>query len=164
VSAAARRGPAQRFSAGIASLALLTPLFTACGSAPVEIDAPQPTGATADACSALAPLLPQSVLGFSRRPTADESPFTAAWGEDVLIVLRCGVSRPAALTPSAQVLEVNGVDWLPETFERGVVFTTASRTAYVEVQVPIELRPEARALVDLADAIEQAIPAGEPED
>jgi hypothetical protein len=140
---------------------LLICSLTACARPAVTVAAPTPSGAAADACLALATVLPTSVMGFSRREVSDPSPYVAVWGQDALVVLRCGVERPAALTPSAQVLEVNGVDWLPESFERGMVFTTAGRQTYVEVQVPIELRPEARALVDLADAVEQAVPSGD---
>jgi hypothetical protein len=138
--------------------------LSGCSRAPLDVPAPTPSGSTADICLTLANQLPSSVLGFGRRDTVGNSAYTAAWGQDTVIVLRCGVTRPAALTPSAQVLEVNGVDWLPETFERGTVFTTAGRSAYVEVQVPLSLRPEARVLVDLAEAITQAVPPGDPDD
>jgi hypothetical protein len=139
-------------------------VVSGCARAPLDVQAPTPSGSTADVCLTLATLLPDSVLGFGRRDTLGDSPYTAAWGQDTVIVLRCGVPRPEALTPSAQVLEVNGVDWLPETFERGTVFTTAGRSAYVEVQVPLGLRPEARVLVDLAQAVAQAVPPGDPGD
>ena len=133
-------------------------MTTGCGENPVSVSAPTPTGAAADACEALARALPDSVRGFSRRSLSTESPYAAAWGNDALVVLRCGVSRPDAMTASTSLIEVNGVDWLPETFERGTVFTTSGRATYVEVQVPIELRPEANALVDLAAAINEAVP------
>ena len=139
-------------------------VISGCGQSAVDVASPTPNGAAADACQALDRALPESVRGFSQRRVANDTPYVAAWGEDALIVLKCGVSRPSALTPSAEVLEVNGVDWLPETFERGTVFTTSGRVAYVEVQVPIELRPEANVLTDLADAITQAVPLSELED
>lgn len=137
--------------------------LSGCGQSALDIASPSPTGATADACQALARALPESVRGFSKREVNGDTPFVAAWGEDAVIVLKCGVSRPAALTATAQVVEVNGVDWFPETFERGTVFTTFGRVAYVEVQVPLELRPEANVLTDLASAITQAVPLGEVE-
>lgn len=115
----------------------------------VDVTPPEPTSA---ACERLA--LPDIVDGAGRRPTTPSSPATAAWGEPP-IVLRCGVERPAALTPDAQLVMVNGVSWLPVPATGGTVFVstdwpTAEDPTYVELTVPQAYRPEANALADLA--------------
>lgn len=145
----------------IAALAAFAFALAGCSQSAIDVASPSPTGASADACQALSRALPESVRGFSQRTISDDTPYVAAWGENAIIVLKCGVSRPQALTATAQVVEVNGVDWFPETFERGTVFTTFGRVAYVEVQVPLELRPEVNVLTDLAEAITQAVPLGD---
>lgn len=147
----------------LAPLVALALTVSGCGQSALDVASPSPTGASADACQALYRALPESVRGFSQRNIKDDTAYVAAWGEDAVIVLKCGVSRPEGLTATAQVVEVNGVDWFPETFERGTVFTTFGRVAYVEVQVPLELRPEANVLTDLASAITQAVPLGDVE-
>ncbi len=89
--------------------------------------------------NALVDDLPDAVQEGERRPTSPESDLTAAWGDPV-IVLRCGVSSPAAYDPTAQLVEVNGVEWFPEELEHGYRFTTFGRSAFVEVTVPDRYR------------------------
>jgi hypothetical protein len=50
------------------------------------------------------------------------------------------------------------VEWFPEELERGYRFTTFGRSAFVEVTVPDDYRPEVNALVDLAAAVDAAVP------
>jgi hypothetical protein len=75
-------------------------------------------------------------------------------------VLRCGVGRPAGLTATSQVVEVNGVEWFLTEPAPAYVFTTVGRGTYVQVRVPRSvLRSEATApLVDLATAVRTALP------
>ena len=91
---------------------------------PVALEAPQPL---VPACKVLADNLPDRVDGQDRRPTTPASPATAAWG-DPPISLRCGVATPAGYSPDAQLVTINGVDWLPETLSNGVRFTSLGRT------------------------------------
>ena len=104
--------------------------------------------------------LPDRLDGAERRATAPESPLTAAWG-DPAAVLRCGVPRPAGLTPTSEVLEVEGVEWFLVDGPAGYSFTTVGRRANVELTVPAKVpRSEATApLVDLAPAIVAEDPA-----
>ena len=120
---------------------------------------PPPEGRSAAGCHRLAAALPDEVGGGERRDTAPESRRTAAWG-DPAVVLRCGVSRPAALVPTAQLLEVNGVDWVLAERPSHYVFTTAGRRAYVEVRVPAAIPREAATgpLVDVAAAVRSTVP------
>jgi hypothetical protein len=118
---------------------------------------PAPEGAAAYACAELKSRYPALVLGRATTATNPTSSYTAAWG-DPAIVVRCGVPVPAALTPTSQLITVNGVDWLPEQLERGYLFTTVGREPAVEVSVPDAYRPESDALVDLGPAV-AGIPA-----
>jgi hypothetical protein len=141
----------------VAALALLT--VTACSSGlPVSPPDPLPTGAAAYACSTLHGRLPDEVSGQTVTATEPQSPLTSAWGTPS-IVLRCGVGVPAALTPTSQLLTVDGVDWLPEKLTAGYLFTTVGRAVNVEVSVPSAYTPEADALADLSPAVAAAIPA-----
>jgi hypothetical protein len=70
------------------------------------------------------------------------------------VILRCGVERPKALTATAMLNTVNGIDWLVETRDGGHVFTSVNRAAYIEVVVPAEHDPQVGPLVDLAPALQ----------
>ncbi|TDC20134.1 DUF3515 domain-containing protein [Streptomyces sp. 8K308] len=130
-----------------------------------EVTAPSPTGEARQACEALADELPDEVDGQERGTASVDSPFVAVWG-DPAIVLRCGVARPAALTPGtesydpigADVLGVNDVFWLPEERSDGVRFTTVERAFFVEMTVPDDYAPEVNPLLDVAAPIIDHIP------
>lgn len=129
-------------------------------SSTVVLEPPAPTPEAAAVCAALMPNLPGVIEGQQRRQTSDQT-LTAAWGKPP-ITLRCGVARPAAMTPSAQCYEVDGVGWLAEQAEGGYLFTTFGREAFVEVGVPSTYSPEANVLIDLAPAITAHDPVVEP--
>jgi len=132
-------------------LLALPALLSAC-SRGVAVTPPAPEGAAAYACADFKSRLPALVLGRPTTATTPTSSYTSAWG-DPAIVVRCGVPVPAALTPTSQLITVNGIDWLPEPLERGYLFTTIGREPAVEVSVPDSYRPESDALVDLAPAV-----------
>ena len=101
-----------------------------------------PPESPAAACGSLS--LPESVAGAGRRPSTGGDA-TAAWGEPP-ITLRCGVARPAALTPTSQLIDVDGIGWLPIEGSGGSAFVavdwpTAQDPAYVEVIVPAAYAP-----------------------
>lgn len=132
-------------------------LLAGCAG-PVTVPAPEPTStAVAQACEGLNNSLPSSVLNSVRRSTEPQTPTTAAWG-DPPITLRCGVTKPSGLTPTATLITVDGVDWLPEQRSAGYVFTAVGRQAYVEVAVPNAYAPETSVLPDLAPAIAANVP------
>jgi hypothetical protein len=124
-------------------------LLTACGR---QVAVPAPD-APAQACDAIT--LPATVSGAGLRPTLEQG--TAAWGEPP-ITYRCGVSRPAALAPTSQLLDVLGIGWLPVEGVGGtgfiaVTWPTQSEPVYVEVLVPEEYAAPADVLIDISAAL-----------
>jgi hypothetical protein len=141
-----------RRAARAASALLVVLLLSGC-AASLEVTPPAPSSpAVARICDALQAALPATVAGQSRRDTSPSSALTAAWG-DPPIVLRCGVPRPAALTATSQVTEINGVDWFAEPLADGYLFTTSGRTAYVEVTVPSAYASQAGGLTQIGPAV-----------
>lgn len=132
------------------------------GSAPAV---PKPSGPAAAMCRSLHDELPGTVDGLARSANEPASEFTAAWG-DPAVRLRCGVPRPAVLTPgnedynpTADAVDVNGVSWLLEKQDDGYRFTTTGRKTFVEVTVPGEYAPEVNALTDFAESVKGAVPS-----
>ncbi|MGK5532689.1 DUF3515 domain-containing protein [Streptomyces sp. URMC 129] len=155
---------ATRRALSAASALVALAACTSGGDGP-EVVEPSPTGEAAAACRELADGLPDRVNGEERGSAADGTEFAAVWG-DPAIVLRCGVPRPALITPDsetydpfAEAVVVNGVSWLLEEEPGGKRFTTTERTVFVEVTVPDDYAPEVNPLVDLAAAVEEHIPA-----
>ena len=106
---------------------------------------------TATVCRQLVDDVPVFVASETQTPVASDR--IAAWG-DPRIELRCGVTRPKALTPTSSCDEVDGVGWLTEkTDDGGHRFTTIGRTPYVSVKVPANVEPAGAALVDLAKVV-----------
>ena len=126
----------------------------------MRVPDPAPSGAAAQACTALIPNLPGTILDSKRR-TVTPGRFSAAWGKPP-ISLRCGVDKPPGLTAASECFEVNGVGWYAERAATGYLFTTIGRTAYVEVGVPSHYAPEANALVDLAAVVSAHDPLLQP--
>ncbi|MFX4291417.1 DUF3515 domain-containing protein [Streptomyces bohaiensis] len=140
-------------------------LVTACGgSGELSVEEPRPDGDAAAVCETVIDALPAAVEGRDARDLAGPARFTAAWG-DPAIVLRCGVERPALLTPgsesyrpTADAVMVNDVSWLVEERDGGHRFTTTERTLFVEVEVPTTYAPEVNVLVDVAEALHEHLP------
>lgn len=146
------------------ALALLGTTFLLAGCSrglPVPPPEPQPSGSAYFACANLKAQLPERVLGNGTTATTPWSSLTTAWG-DPAIVLRCGVPAPAALTPTSQLITIDGVDWFPEQLERGYLFTTYGLSLNVEVAVPSAYSPEADALTEISASIAETIPAASP--
>lgn len=155
------RTPLQSAIVRVFLFALPALALSACGSSAVPVTLPLPPAHVVDVCAQLATHLPEQVEGQPRRRSDPSSPLTAVWGQPP-IVLRCGVSIPAEYSPTAQLLSVNGVDWLPVEQPAGArqryVFTTIGRAANVEVLVPPDYAPEVNPLTDLAGAITAQVP------
>jgi hypothetical protein len=157
-----------RILVGPALVLLIT--IAGCSSADDSASAavPSPDAKAAKLCRTLDKVLPSKVGGEGRHDPEPASALTAGWGGPA-IILRCGVTQPPKMTdpkvadgadPDAVAGGVNGVDWLMEKRDGGGYrFTTANRTAYVEVTVPKDADSSA-VLIDLAPAIKKAIPEG----
>jgi len=135
----------------------LVPLLGGCSGTVSLDDAPALTGADARTCAALVKALPDRVSDQPRRKADTGDGYAAAWG-DPAIELRCGVPKPAGLTPASACQTTNGVDWfVPPSQVTGrptdVTMTTVGRSVYVEVRVPEDYFPPATAMVDLAHAV-----------
>jgi hypothetical protein len=138
-----------------AALALALAASTALVGCGRQVAVPPPDSAS-EACTAVD--LPPVIAGAGTRPTTQSS--TAAWGEPP-ITYRCGVQRPAALTPTSQLLDVSGIGWLPLEAAGGTAFIavtwpTADSPVYVEVLVPEEYAAPADVLADLSPALAAA--------
>ncbi len=120
-------------------------------NSPVRVMPVSATPQAQAACRELLARLPQRLVG-QRRPvqpssassTAAPAEYAAAWGAPA-IVLRCGVLRPAALTPTAQLIGVQGVEWVAkdsgtQDSTSEVVWTSTSLPVYVELSVPRRYR------------------------
>jgi len=145
----------------LAGLAVLSVLgVAACAPEPVRVDEVKLGPEERRICEQLRTHLPGRVLGGEPRTVQPESAadIAAAWGEPA-IVLRCGVPEPAALEPSSPCLEVEGVGWFSEESRDSFVFTTIGRRTFVEVRVPHTYDAPSGALVDVAAAVERAVPA-----
>ena len=132
-------------AAGVLGFATLA----ACSSA-VSVQAP----AVAEPCEAVLAGAPISLLDELQRETTPVDAAAIAWG-DPPIVMACGVdSRPTA---NAQVIAIDGVEWIAEGVAEGVdegtVFTTFNRTPVVQLRVPSKYRPEIDAVSALSALI-----------
>ena len=102
----------------------------------VPVDAPDASGPECTALLAALPAeLPAAGGVLPPRPLADPAPAgTRAWAAAPRpAVLRCGLTRPAELTPTSTLLEVNGVRWL--RLDDGV--PDAMIVSYVAVDRPV---------------------------
>lgn len=124
--------------------------------------APPSDAAAAGPCTQVLAALPEKLTDLQPRvvhPRPD-SVFVVAWG-DPAIVLKCGMPRPAGLTPgsSAQLFSANGADgvfWLPVRGPSDTVWTTVDRAVYIQVTVPNSYAQPP--LAPLGAAIGKALP------
>lgn len=126
----------------------------------MPVSPPTPAGPAAETCRALLAGLPDTLDGRASRAVTPTSPYTAAWG-DPLVVLRCGVPRPAGLSLTSMLVTVDGVDWFLEQPAQGsdpVRFTATGRAVYVEVTVSGARASAVNPLVDLAGPLTKADP------
>jgi len=137
---------------------LLLALLAGCtGTADVD-EYPTVEGTELD-CRALLADTPRQVADQDALEVPDR--VAAAWG-DPAIILRCGVEKPATLTPTSRCNMVNGVGWLADTTADGYLFTTIGRKFFVSVEVPKAYDPAADTLADLASTIKKHDPEQKP--
>ena len=125
-----------------AALALLGAALTGC-SQPVAVEAPAMT----PECEAILATAPVKAASELQRETQPRDAAAVAWG-DPPIVLTCG--GQSAPLPDAQVIEIEGIDWVIESSDVGTVFTSMDTSPTVQVRVPVDYRPEASVVSELA--------------
>jgi hypothetical protein len=130
----------------------------------VPVEAPDAGGPD---CSALLAALPAELPAgggtLPTRPLADPAPpGTRAWAAAPRpAVLRCGLTRPAELTPTSALLEVNGVRWL--RLDDGVpdpvivTYVAVDRPVYVVLTAPTDAG--SGPLQAVADVVRQTLSA-----
>ncbi|HEX2130307.1 MAG TPA: DUF3515 domain-containing protein [Actinophytocola sp.] len=106
----------------------------------VTVDAPEADSAE---CRALTDALPDELPNagdtLRRLPLAEPAPpATAAWGDQVRepVVLRCGLNRPAELTPTSSLRAIDDVQWLMVRGELAETWYVVDRGVYVALTVP----------------------------
>jgi len=116
--------------------------------------------ATADGrrqCAALISALPDSLGTLNRRTVRGDQQSTAAWG-DPPVGLKCDAPRPAGAV--GEVINVDGVDWVPAPDATGVSWTTAGRRLTVLVRFPKRYDSQGPLLARLSPAVRRAVPVG----
>ncbi len=129
------------------------------------VDAP---GASGPECTALLAALPAELDGpddpLPSRPVAeaDSLPGVRAWAAAPRpVVFRCGLPRPAELTPTSALLEVNGVRWLklddglPQPVQASYI--AVDRPVYLAVTAPVAAG--SAPLQQLSDVVRETLPA-----
>ena len=128
----------------------------------VPVDAP---AATDPGCAALLAALPAELDAdagpLPTRPLVEPAPpGVRAWAAAPRpVVLRCGLPRPVELTPTAALLEINGVRWLAlaDPGAPVVSYVAVDRAVYVVFTTPAELG--SGPIQQVADAIRETLPA-----
>ena len=130
---------------------------------PLAVATVEAPAASSPSCTALlAGLdgdLPAGTTTPPRRALAAPAPSGArAWaGDPVPLVLRCGLTRPAELTPTSALLEVNGVRWLTLTDGPLVTSIAVDRPVYVALTAPVGVG--SGPLQAVSDAVRTTLPA-----
>jgi hypothetical protein len=126
---------------------------------------PAPAALTA-ACTRLLAALPATLPAdagpLPRRPLADPAPpGAAAWAAAPRpAVLRCGLDRPAELTATVTLLDVNGVRWLTLSGGDADTYVAVDRPAFVALTLPRGLGTGP--IQAVSDAVRGTLPACEP--
>ncbi|PWW55358.1 DUF3515 domain-containing protein [Actinokineospora spheciospongiae] len=121
-----------------ASNPMAAPRTGPVGLVPVEApDAGSPS--CASLVGQLTGALPNGDGTLEKLPVADPAPAGAVvWGDRVAepVVLRCGLSKPGELTPTAQLRVVSGVQWLPVEGTGASTWFAVDRPVYVALTLP----------------------------
>lgn len=139
-------------------IAAVLPLLVSGCSSVVDIGPAWNTQIHTEECEELLSTLPVTIGGELARETTPQDLPAAAWG-DPPIVLRCGVARPAGLTPTSSLTTIDGVNWFAEPLTNGVRFTSVpdaptDSPLYVSLSIPSDYAPEGSLLVDIAPSIQ----------
>ncbi|MEJ6507445.1 MAG: DUF3515 family protein [Microbacteriaceae bacterium] len=133
---------------------ILAGMFILAACAPV-VNLDPAASANDPECANMIVRLPEEVAGLSRRSVNAQS--TAAWGDPVAIIIRCGLPKPP---PSPlPCFSVRGVDWLRDDVDgQSFVFTTFGLDPATEVIVDANVASGTQALQELSPAVETQSP------
>lgn len=154
----------------VAGLGIHSRVTTGPDTGPLALP-PQPAPqASTPQCDAVLGALPAELPGdpgpdgaaqLPPRELDPAVPAARAWvAEPEPVVLRCGTERPAELVPTASLIVVNGVTWLPLSAPEGARSTTYSavdRDVHLELTAPAEIGPGP--LQAVSDTISATLPA-----
>jgi hypothetical protein len=119
------------------------------GCAPTVNINPAPQ-ANAPECANMIVRLPDTVADQDRRSVNAQA--TAAWGNPVSVIVRCGLELPAPTT--LPCFEIDGIDWLRDDSEApSFVFTTYGLNPATEVIVDADQVSGTEVLRDLSRAV-----------
>lgn len=126
------------------------------------VPVPAPAAGSPD-CATLVAKLPATLQSGSTvlakaELAAPAPPATAAWTDQRSdpVVLRCGLDRPAELTPTTNLRAVSGVSWLPIDGAESTTWYLVDRSVYVAVTIPASAGTGP--LQDLSDLIGKTLP------
>jgi hypothetical protein len=127
----------------------------------VPVDAPQ---AGSPQCAALVHALPKTLTNgktplHGRQLASPAPPATAAWGGTTgePAVLRCGIERPPELTPTSELLDVDGVQWLQISAGGDTTWYAVDRAVVVALTLPDNVGTGP--IQDVSDTIGRTMPA-----
>jgi hypothetical protein len=131
-------------------------------STPVDMAAPPLSEHVAAVCLALTSQLPATVRNLPARKVSAGPEQNAAYGEPPLTVA-CGVARPVmcetlgatggCVPLDTELLNMNGVCWVPVASARSTTFTTMDREVPVQVTVPADYAQAAQWANEFSDAV-----------
>jgi uncharacterized protein DUF3515 len=118
-----------------------SPSAASTPAAPITVAASSVPAAAQSPCEKAAEKLPVTLSGLAPRAVFGP-PFIVAWGNPS-VLYRCGVARPAGLTPGSGDLVIDAgtgagrtVEWFPVKGKNQTVWTSIDRAVYIEVTVP----------------------------
>lgn len=138
------------------------------GTGPLAVPAvPAPAAGTPECAGVLAAVpheMPSGTDTLTRRDlTPPVPPATVAWAgrHSQPVVLRCGLDRPAELTPTSELRDVSGVQWLPISGDGGTTWLVVDRPVYVALTLPSDAGTGP--LQDISETMRTTLPARAPD-
>jgi uncharacterized protein DUF3515 len=163
------------FSAGHRPKSSSLSSSAAAPAAPITVAASSLPAAAQSPCEKVAEKLPVTLNRLAPRAVFGP-PFVVAWGNPS-VLYRCGVARPAGLTPGSgsEVIDTgtgtgHTVEWFPVKGKNQTVWTSIDRAVYIEVTVPAEVQGGeiisalSGYIASALPAVCQAFPANPPSD
>ena len=111
-------------------------------------------------CPKFLAALPQTFEGYGNKTISGTQASWPASTDGDPVIVRCGVSRPAELSPTSNLQVVNPVQWfITDSIEgSGQAFVCVDHRPYVALWVPVNAGNGP--ITDVSAAIEQTLPRG----